>query len=107
MSAPISKPGLSTACSGARGWRVPRTRPPSPPQSVLHTVLEDERETQVKQFDRAGPVEEEISRLDIPVDHACFVSMLEPCSGLLDVVGGLEGIQRPILADDDFQVTSV
>jgi hypothetical protein len=103
MSARISTPWLSTACSGAQ-------HPSSVPalaQSVLHTVLEDEGETQIKQFDRAGPVEEEISGLDVPVDHPRFMSMLETRGGLLDVMGGLNGIQRPILADDDLEVTSV
>jgi hypothetical protein len=78
-----------------------------PPAEVVGRVVEEAGQAEVEDFDRTRPVEEQVGRLDVAVDQAGLVGVLQAEGGLADVVGGPHGVHRPVALDDGVQRAAV
>ena len=69
--------------------------------------MEEAGQPQVEDADRAVAVEQDVGRLDVAVDQAGLVGVLQPLGRLADVVGGAIDAQRPEAGDDVLQADAV
>ena len=69
-----------------------------------HVGRLDPRQAHIQNLDHARRVEQQICRLDVAVNHALFVSELQPARRLNDAVDGLLDRQRPLLLHNRRQV---
>ena len=73
----------------------------------LFFVVEKAREAEVEDFDDAGAIHDQVGRLDVAVDEARLVGVLEAERGLVHVVGGPLRVQRAAPIDEFLQADAV
>src|SRR5262249_27640824 len=72
-------------------------------REVIALIVEEPRQAEVEDLDRAGAVEQDIARLDVAMHQPLVVGVLQPEARLKDVVAGAEGGERALLPDDFLQ----
>src|SRR5262245_58730551 len=99
MSARRSTAVLSH-CSGAMKSGVPR---------IVRTVDTwfDPSDAEVEDFHHAVFGEKQVARLDVPVDHAALVSVMQPERSLADGFAGIRDWPRAPFGNERFQIASV
>src|SRR5438445_4285358 len=75
---------------------------------MIILIIEESSQAQIQDLNRAAAIENDIARLDVPMDDAGnLVSVLQSERGLADVMGTANGIKRPDALDDLLQAGSV
>src|SRR5262249_27962177 len=69
--------------------------------------MKETDQTHIEDLDGSPAVQQEVARLDIAVDEAGLVNVLQAHGGLTDVGGGTVYVHWPVFLDDPFQTTSV
>ena len=67
---------------------------------VPFAVREEPGQPQVENLDRTGAVEEQVAGLDVAVDPAGLMGVLQPLGRLPDVVAGAGHVHRAVALDD-------
>ena len=70
-------------------------------------VVEEPGQAHVEDLHDAGAVDEDVARLDVAVDEADLVGVLQADRGAVDVVAGADRVERPGLLDEVLQVGAV
>ena len=73
----------------------------------LFVVVEEAGQAEVEDLDDAGAVHEQVGRLDVAVDQAGLVGVLQAEGGLMDVVGGANRVKRAAALDQVLEADAV
>ena len=70
-------------------------------------IVEEEGQTHVQDFHNAGAIDEDVARLDIAMNQAVFVGMLQRQGGMANVMAGAHDSEGTGLLDDLLQVGAI